>query len=449
MFTSSSTSFLSRRFATLGFPAWLTAAVLLCIVLGGYAASAQTITVNNQLANHYSYDPFTEACPSGMKVNNIPSGYHIERPNAIFNSASNQWVLWAHYDNSNYTAAEALVATSSSQCGPYNIYQEFQPLGKQIRDDFLFKDTNGTAYFIAASNKNGGANDTLAIFKLTSNYLDVDSSTGVTWAFENLYREAPIVAKQGSTYFLLTSQAAGWFPSQGGFGTSSSMTSGWSGVSPLGNPATFGGQESGIKVITGSSTTSYILVMDHLGGNTARDDGDLWLPLTLNGSAKTASLVWHSKYTVNLGTGVMSWASTTDLAHYATATASATASGSSPTNAADALYTTQWAAPSSAYWPAWWQVDLGSVKSIGQVNIAWPMTKGSEAYMKYKIDYSNDGVTYTTLDHTNNQMYGFTSDTVNISARYVKIELITAVIQNNPNNWYTPALWEVQLLGPQ
>jgi hypothetical protein len=150
-----------------------------------------------------------------------------------------------------------------------------------------------------------------------------------------------------------------------------------------------------------------------------------------------------------MSTGMMSWASTTDLAHYATATASATASGSSPTNAADALYTTQWAAPSSAYWPAWWQVDLRSVKTIGQVNIAWPMTKGSEAYMKYKIDYSTDGVNYTSLDPTNNQMYRFTSDTVSISARYVKIELITAVIQNNPNNWYTPALWEVQLLGPQ
>jgi hypothetical protein len=76
------------------------------------------------------------------------------------------------------------------------------------------------------------------------------------------------------------------------------------------------------------------------------------------------------------------------------------------------------------------------------------MYKGSEAYYKYKIEISNDGSTYSTLDMTGNTRYGFTTDAVHFTARYVRINMVSAVLWNNPNNWYTPTLHEVKLLGP-
>jgi hypothetical protein len=74
------------------------------------------------------------------------------------------------------------------------------------------------------------------------------------------------------------------------------------------------------------------------------------------------------------------------------------------------------------------------------------MVKGAEAYYKYAIEYSTDGANYPTIDRSNNTLYGFTVDSMNISARYVRIRLLGAVLQNNPNNWYTPRLWHVRVL---
>jgi len=420
-----------------------------CVLLRGFTAHASTITVANQLASHYSFDPFSsvEDCPSGYTVSGIASGYHIERPHAVYNSTTGEWVLWAHYDNSSYTTAEALVATSSSECGPYTIYNEFQPLGYQVRDDFLFEDTDGTAYFIAASNKDGGANDTMAIWRLSSDYLSVDSSAGTTWLFEGDYREAPIAFKSGSEYYLLTSQAAGWYPSQGGYASSSSMLSGWGALTNMGNSSTFGGQGANIKIINGTSQTSYILVLDHLGGTIGYDDGALYLPLSVDSSAGTLTLEWLPNYQVDTVTGIITQPTRTDLATTAT-TGSSIGSGCHSYYATDSSYTTSWCA-SSATWPAWWKVDLGLVQSIGTIDISWYMYKGSEGYYQYKIMYSNDGSTYTTIDRSGNRMYGFTSDMVNISARYLEIYLVDAVLHNNTTNWYTPRIYEVKVFAPE
>ncbi|KJD47417.1 hypothetical protein QD47_00195 [Paenibacillus terrae] len=88
-----------------------------------------------------------------------------------------------------------------------------------------------------------------------------------------------------------------------------------------------------------------------------------------------------------------------------------------------------------------------AARTISEVDTSWFMYKGSEAYYKYKIEYSTDGTNYSTIDRTSNTTYGFTSDKVNFQARYVRINLVNAVLFNNPNNWYTPTVHEVRLLG--
>ncbi len=408
-------------------------------------AAAEIITVQNQLANKFAYDPLPRTC-SRYQIANIPAGYRTERSHAIYNDRTREWVLWAHYEGTGYGTAEALVARSATECGPYTIVKTFRPLGREIRDDYVWKDTDGTAYFMAASRKNGGANDTMAIFRLTPDYLDVDASAGTTWAFENKYREAPIVMKKGNVYFMLTSGAAGWFPSPGSYATATSMRGPWSALAPLGNASTFGGQNVYARVIEGSASTANILVLDHLGGNTARQDGRLWLPVLLDDQARKATLDWYSTYYINTATGTMTLPSTDSLAANRPATASATGSGSSPQNANDRSYETRWSAVSGSSWPAWWRVDLGSSRHIGEIQISWPLTNGSEAYHQYKIQFSDDGVDWTTFDYTGNKHYGFTVDAFDLNARYVRVQLVNAVLWNNPTNWYTPSMWHVRVL---
>jgi hypothetical protein len=268
----------------------------------------------------------------------------------------------------------------------------------------------------------------------------------VGWIFENGYREAPAVVKKNNIYYLFTSQASGWYPNQGAYATASSMTGSWSALSPFGDPAAYGSQIHSIATITGSAGTSYIYMGDRWNPLNLSDHKFIWLPLTLNDSNKTATLNWYSSWDLDAATGTVILPSLVNHAQGKTATASSAASSSPASLANDGNAQTSWKA-ASASWPAWWQVDLGSTKTISEVDISWFMYKGSEAYYKYKIEYSMDGVNYSTIDRTGNTTYGFTSDKVNFQARYVRINLVNAVLFNNPNNWYTPTVHEVRLLS--
>ncbi len=370
----------------------------------------------------------------------------IERPKVIYNATTKKYILWAHYENgSDYSLARVAVATSDTPNGNFTYKGSFRPLDYESRDMTVFVDTDNKAYLITASRQNnGGANNSMAIFRLTDDYTGVASLVG--WVFEGAYREAPAVVKKGSKYYLFTSQASGWYPNQGGYATASSITGTWSALSPFGDPSAYATQIHSIATITGSAGTSYIYMGDRWNPLNLSDHKFIWLPLTLNDSNSTATLNWYSSWSIDAATGTVSLPTLTNHALGKPATAISTASSSATTNANDGNAQTSWAA-ASATWPAWWQVDLGAAKKISEVDISWFMYKGSEAYYKYKIEYSTDGINYTTIDRTTNTTYGFTTDAVSFTARYVRINMVNAVLHNNPNNWYTPTLHEVRLMG--
>lgn len=370
----------------------------------------------------------------------------IERPKVIYNATTKKYILWAHYENgSDYSLARVAVATSDTPDGNFTYKGSFRPLDYESRDMTVFVDTDNKAYLITASRQNnGGANNSMAIFRLTDDYTGVASFVG--WVFEGAYREAPAVVKKGSKYYLFTSQASGWYPNQGGYATASSITGTWSALAPFGDPSAYATQIHSIATITGSAGTSYIYMGDRWNPLNLSDHKFIWLPLTLNDSNSTATLNWYSSWNIDAATGTVTLPTLTNHALGKPATAISTASSSATTNANDGNAQTSWAS-ASATWPAWWQVDLGSAKKISEVDISWFMYKGSEAYYKYKIEYSTDGINYTAIDRTTNTTYGFTTDAVSFTARYVRINMVNAVLHNNPNNWYTPTLHEVRLMG--
>ena len=81
--------------------------------------------------------------------------------------------------------------------------------------------------------------------------------------------------------------------------------------------------------------------------------------------------------------------------------------------------------------------------------------KGSEGYYTYTVDGSTDGINWTQLlDHTNKnsesvtKTYGFNSDMLKGRARYVRLNVRNATLQNNPdNNWYNPQVYEIRVFG--
>ena len=101
------------------------------------------------------------------------------------------------------------------------------------------------------------------------------------------------------------------------------------------------------------------------------------------------------------------------------------------------------------------QVDLEKVCDLANVQTSWYICKGSEGYYTYTVEGSLDGVNWTKfLDHTDksseavSKTYGFNSDMLSGKARYVRLNVQNATLQNNPNNnWYTPTVYEFKVFG--
>ena len=106
-------------------------------------------------------------------------------------------------------------------------------------------------------------------------------------------------------------------------------------------------------------------------------------------------------------------------------------------------------------WPFYLQVDLKGVYDLSNIQVSWYICKGSEGYYTYYVEGSTDGKNWTKLlDRTDtsservNKTYGFTSDSLSGTARYVRLYVTNAHLHNNPNNnWYTPTVYEVKVFG--
>jgi beta-galactosidase len=108
-----------------------------------------------------------------------------------------------------------------------------------------------------------------------------------------------------------------------------------------------------------------------------------------------------------------------------------------PINAIDGNLTTRWS--STFVDPSWIQIDLGSVKAIGQVVLRWERAFG----VAYQIQTSTDGQNWTTaFSQTNGQ--GGSENLVfpSVNARYVRM------YGTQRSSQYGYSLWEFEVYGP-
>jgi len=125
---------------------------------------------------------------------------NIERPKVIYNETTKQFVMWMHYELSrDYSYARAAVATSFDIEKPFTYLKSFRPFGNMSRDCTLYKDEDGTAYFLSAARENYD----MMLYKLTADYLDTKEQVATLWP--SAHREAPALVKRGEYYFLMTS----------------------------------------------------------------------------------------------------------------------------------------------------------------------------------------------------------------------------------------------------
>ena len=252
----------------------------------------------------------------------IQEGSVIERPKVIYNDSTGKFVMWFHQElkGQEYHAAMTGVAVADEVTGPYRFINSFRihpgvwpknftdeqkqhaeematkdlkwgegskpgvylirdfEDGQMSRDMTLYKDDDGTAYHITASEENG----TLLISKLSSDYLSL--SNEYVRVFPGGNNEAPAIFKKDGTYYMITSGLTGWKPNPARSARANDMFGPWE---SLGNPVrgtekqkatTFESQSTHVLPVPGKEG-KFIFMADRWRPQDAIDGRYVWLPI--------------------------------------------------------------------------------------------------------------------------------------------------------------------------
>lgn len=222
----------------------------------------------------------------------------IERPKVVYNDDTKKYVMWLHWEGQNYAEAKAGVFSSSTIDGDYTYESAFRPNNNMSRDDTLFKDDDGKAYFLSAANENAD----LVLYELSEDYLSVARQVTILWA--GAKREAPAMFKHDGRYYLITSGCTGWDPNQAQYATATSIGGPWSARTNIGNGTTYDTQSTFVIPIRGTEATTYVYVGDRWQDPDLVSSKYIFLPLKLNGTS--LSLDYYDAWQLNLTTGVWS-----------------------------------------------------------------------------------------------------------------------------------------------
>lgn len=239
-------------------------------------------------------------------------GTNVERPKVIYNESTGQYVLWMHWENGvDYSQARAAVASSPTIDGDYTYHGSLRPLagtgvtdhgidGYMSRDCTLFVDDDGAGYFLSTANENYD----LHLYRLSDDYLSIEERAALLFA--GGHREAPALFKRGDTYFLVSSGSSGWQPNQAAYATSSSLVSGWSGLSNLGDGTTYYSQSTFVLAVEGD-TTEYLYMGDRWAGawgGSVNESTYLWQKLEFP-SATTMTMTWDDVLAFDTSAGTI------------------------------------------------------------------------------------------------------------------------------------------------
>jgi len=202
------------------------------------------------------------------------------------------WVHWTH----DYRDHQVIVCSCDTIDGDYAMHKRFHPNGIQSGDCALFKDEDGTAYFLSA---NYGTSGDLWMHRLTADYLDVDGST--IEIYDHQYREAPAVFKAHGLYYLFTSGCKSWDPCQQQYSTAPTMWGPWSSRKDIGNADGYDTQTTFVLPVQSSSATTYVYMGDRWKDPDFVGSKYVWLPIQWN--RETPSLDYYDSWSIDAATG--------------------------------------------------------------------------------------------------------------------------------------------------
>lgn len=129
--------------------------------------------------------------------------YRLERPKVIWNALTQKYVMIFHLDTYNFYIRAAAVATSDTPTGPF-VYESVINVPMWSYDIAVYQE--GSDAFLV-SNAEDYTGRFIRIWKLTADYLDIDSFVTVGPNIEGQF-----LWKDNGTYYLIGSLLTGWSP---------------------------------------------------------------------------------------------------------------------------------------------------------------------------------------------------------------------------------------------
>jgi hypothetical protein len=242
------------------------------------------------------------------------------RPGLLFNRTAKEYVVIFEADSRQWERHKVGFACCDAVAGNYKFVRYVYPEGDRSTGDQSVYQEQDEAYLVCTLDKliegKRYLNQSLAIFKLTPDYLDIEKK--VYEGFDNVNgdtsiyprhqtsREASHIIKVDGLYYWFSSGLQGWNSSKTMYATASSLAGPWSDLSVLATEPmsadSFNTQHDFVIPLTGTQTTTYVYVGDRYSQHHGRGVGrNIFLPLVWDGGVPR--LTWCSKWTIDTGTG--------------------------------------------------------------------------------------------------------------------------------------------------
>lgn len=319
----------------------------------------------------------------------------IERPKLLYSAKTGKFVIWCHWESSNYGASEAAVFYSDDVTGPYKLHWAGRPLGIKSRDCNVFQDDDGKAYFISTTNENRD----LGLFELSDDYL---SAVKHTVLFKGDGREAPAIAKVDGLYYMISSACTGWAPNQTKLATSTSLTSGWTPLNNIGNDIAFDTQAASILTVSGTKETTYIYVGDRWQDPGLPESKTIMFPVEFANGKMTFD--YTRQWDLDVFTGEWNVTARQDeisktswKIHHVSSEEVAEDNGvaiHSIDGKEDTFWHSSWSVPDSPRHPHEIQVDMGQEYAVASFLYTPRQDKGSGLIRRYRLYFSQDGINW-------------------------------------------------------
>ena len=204
-------------------------------LLNGGTSTVGVVMYESDDLYHWRYEGVILPC-SDDPNSELYGPLRFERPKIIYNEKTKQYVLWCHYvrypgqHGFEDGQGEAGIAVCDTVNGNYRWIGTMRPIDNDgvVRDCTLYKDFDGSAYFIYdrdVSARSGKTDRCIYIVKLTDDYL---SCTSEYRCVEGTFkREAPAVTYKDGYYYMITSGLTGWLYNQAKYLRSRSLLGEW------------------------------------------------------------------------------------------------------------------------------------------------------------------------------------------------------------------------------